>query len=183
MTFTSGRNSQSLVAKALMIAISALTALAMVGCSDGAQAEAGEDIRFSHYATISYQDGLDTVVDRETGVVYLRWWSSQNRNAVGGITPLLDGHGQPQVIPNPDEAIAESESAERDGTAPSGEERFRRYELSERGVNSVIDTETGVVYLCWRSSQNRNAVGGITPLIGNDGKPTIDTGYLATLGD
>lgn len=183
MTFTSGRNSQSLVTTVLVIAIATLTALTMVGRSDGTQAETAEDVRFRHYATISYQDGLDTVVDTETGVVYLRWCSSQSRNAVGGITPLLDRDGQPQIIPNPDEAIAESASAEHDGTAPSEEGRFRRYEFSERGVDSVIDTETGVVYLRWRSSQRRNAVGGITPLLGNDGKPTIDTGYLETLGD
>ena len=33
----------------------------------------------------------------------------------------------------------------------------------------VIDTRTGVHYLCWR---NGNA-GGVTPLLGADGKPVI----------
>lgn len=43
-------------------------------------------------------------------------------------------------------------------------------ELKDEGKRLVIvDTETGVNYLAWRSGY----AGGITPLLGADGKPII----------
>lgn len=42
----------------------------------------------------------------------------------------------------------------------------------------VIDTETGVIYLVYTTDEGRRSgVGGITPLLRQDGTPTIDDRY------
>jgi len=186
MTHADVRNGQPLAVRVLVLLVVALVALTMIGCSgssgqstgdDPAQIEETENVRFFHYTVASTRGGLDTVIDRETGAVYLRWCSGTSRNSVGGVTPLLDEKGEPTVVQNPDDAII----ARRNGET-TGEERFMKYELNKQGIDSFIDTETGVVYFRWCSGSAGNAVGGISPLIGSDGKPTIDMGYVASLG-
>ena len=186
MTFSDGRNNQGLLTKALVLVVATITALTMAGCSGASEkAEGGlpaqpeeSNIRFYNYNVASARSGFDTVIDDETGVVYLRWRSGSGSNAVGGITPLLDDKGEPTIVANREEAIANRKEAEK-----TGEDRFRKYDINKQGVDSFIDTETGVVYIRWRSGSGKNAVGGITPLIGENGKATIDMGYVERLAD
>jgi len=45
-------------------------------------------------------------------------------------------------------------------------------EMKEEGVRQIlVDTETGVHYLAWKSGYGA----GITPLLGSDGNPIIKT--------
>ena len=62
----------------------------------------------------------------------------------------------------------------------SGDEvydRFVAYDVANASAkyDTVIDMQTGVVYLRWRSN---GSVGGITPLLDEDGQPTIDMGFV-----
>lgn len=50
-------------------------------------------------------------------------------------------------------------------------------ESDEWQFGYVIDTETGVTYIVFDNNNGKNSVGGITPLLKQDGTPTIDDRY------
>lgn len=45
----------------------------------------------------------------------------------------------------------------------NGNDRFR----------TVVDSKTGITYLVWERPVGKSRVGGITPLLGRDGKPVM----------
>lgn len=50
-------------------------------------------------------------------------------------------------------------------------------DYDEWSFGYVVDTETGVTYLVFDDNNGKNSVGGITPLLRQDGTPTIDDRY------
>lgn len=38
---------------------------------------------------------------------------------------------------------------------------------------TVVDSKTGITYLVWERPSGKSRVGGITPLLGKDGKPVM----------
>lgn len=57
-------------------------------------------------------------------------------------------------------------------------EAFRPTEYyDEWQFGYVIDTETGVTYLVFASNEGKNSIGGITPLLRQDGTLVIDDRY------
>lgn len=47
----------------------------------------------------------------------------------------------------------------------------------DMAFTTVVDTDTGVIYLVYRDGPGNAATGGITPLLNRDGLPVIDPRY------
>lgn len=78
---------------------------------------------------------------------------------------------------------AESNGVQMSGLNERADGRFAyetftpTLDYDEWSFGYVVDTETGVTYIVFDNNNGKNSVGGITPLLRQDGTPTIDDRY------
>lgn len=79
------------------ITVAMVAALALCGCEGNAikrESDEGTVNVNRRFISDDGHDNFETVVDSETGVVYLVWTRRTGDSSKGGITPLLDKDGK-----------------------------------------------------------------------------------------